>query len=376
MATPNRSIASLSLLPVPKSYPLNSCQGCGLKRDPAAWLDARVPASVWDRIKPTDGFLCVNCLSRRCVDADLTDVPLRIERGPFSVVSRSTSEWYLTQFDAHLRSQDKAEKTIYNYVCDVRMFAGWLASEGRSTNLLAIDSETVIAYRNHLQQVGRKPNTINRNLVSLRIYFDWLLLIERVLRNPVKHVRRVAQVRPKPRKLSADEVERFMAAVKEHGKPRDHAFFSLLIHTGLRSAEARELKWDALTMHRTPAMVEVRGGKGNKYRVVPLNGPVLEALTAYRETLPQAPSRHDYVFGDGRPFAQKTMHNALRRLADLAGVSDVSAHDFRHYFAYQIVKDTPIHILQELMGHSDIGTTTIYTGPTMDDLVQATARLV
>ena len=355
------------------------CYGCKLDASAEGWVGVRVHRSIWKKLVadglPENALLCVNCIGRRCAALGLSNVAIQIVTGPLRVVSHSASEWFITEYAEHLRAEDRAEKTIYNYVIDVRSFSEWLIGAGRSTSLLAIGSQAVISYRYHLQQIGRKPNTINRNLVSLRVYFDWLVATERTLRNPVKPVKRVAQVRPKPRKLSTDEVGRFMAAVGEHGTPRDVAFFSLLIHTGLRSAEARDLRWDALTLHRMPALVEVRGGKGNKYRTVPLNGTVQAELLAYRGTLAPPPRREDYVFGGGRPFAQKSMHNVLKRMAERAGVVDVSAHDFRHFFAYQIVRDTPIHILQELMGHADIATTTIYTGPTMDDLVAATARL-
>ena len=112
-----------------------------------------------------------------------------------------------------------------------------------------------------------------------------------------------------------------------------------------------------MTLNRRPALVEVRGGKGNKYRTVPLNDTILAVLLAYREGLAPAPGRQDYVFGLGRPFAQKSMHNVLKRFAEQAGVIDVSSHDFRHYFAYSVVKHTPIHILQEFIFFYDMATT-------------------
>lgn len=379
MATPNSSTTSItSFASIRISNAIPRCADCKLDATAPGWVGVKVHRAVWKKLVtaglPERSLLCVNCLGRRCAALGLSNIAIQIVAGPLRVATHSASEWFIAEYAEHLRAEDRAEKTIYNYVIDVRNFSEWLIGSGKSTSLLSISSQAVIAYRNHLQSIGRKPNTINRNLVSLRVYFDWLVATERTLRNPVKPVKRVALVRPKPRKLSADEVGRFMVAVAEHGTPRDMAFFSLLIHTGLRSAEARGLRWDALTLNRVPALVEVRGGKGNKYRTVPLNETVLADLLAYRETL-ENPGRTDYVFGSGRPFAQKSMHNVLKRLAERAGVADVSAHDFRHYFAYSVVRDTPIHILQELMGHADIGTTTIYTGPTMDDLVRATARL-
>lgn len=352
------------------------CQDCGLAREDPGWIVARVPDDVWQQIRPRSGLLCINCIARRCAAVGLKDVPVQLEGGPLRAIHASTAEWFLGEYREYLQSEDKSAKTIYNYLIDVRLFGEWLASSGFSTSLLAVDSEVVIAYRSYLQSIGRKPSTINRNLVALRLYFEWLVQMERVLRNPVKAVKRVAQVAPKPRKLTSDEVSRFLKAVEEHGTLQDLTLFITMINTGLRASETCNLRWDALTLARQPHMVEVRGGKGNKYRVVPLNDSTYEALSRYRESLDAKPAKDAPVFPyRDRVMPPRELDRKIKHYAALAGVEDVSAHDFRHYFAYQVVKDTPIHILKELMGHSSIATTAIYTGPTMDDLVRATARL-
>lgn len=350
------------------------CNDCGLPKT-AAWIDVQLPDKVSAQINPDGVPLCINCISRRCADAGLTDVPVKLEAGPLRAVSTQTSDWFLPQYAEYLRAQDKAKKTAYNYLIDIRLFAEWLAESGFSTSLLAVDSETVIAYRQYLQSIGRKPNTINRNLVALRLYFEWLVTTERILRNPARPVKRVAQVAPKPRQLTAGEVARILNAVKEGGSLRDAALFAVLVNAGLRASEVCALKWDALTLNKLPRMVEVRSGKGNKYRIVPLNDAACDALVRLRDSLEPRPAKGDYLFGDGKPMPTRSLHALIQRYAAQAGVDDVSAHDFRHFFAYQVIKSAPIHILKELMGHSSIVTTAVYTGPTLDDLVKATAQL-
>ncbi len=222
MATPNSSTTSITPYTparVTTAYP--RCYDCKLDATASGWVGVKVHRAVWAKLVagglPANALLCVNCIGRRCAALSLSNVAIQIVTGPLRVQTHSASEWFLKEFADHLRAEDRAEKTVYNYLIDVRMFSEWLIGCGRSTSLLSIGSQAVIAYRNHLQSIGRKPNTINRNLVSLRIYFDWLVATERTLRNPVKSVKQVAQVRPKPRKLSSDEVDRFMAAVRAQG---------------------------------------------------------------------------------------------------------------------------------------------------------------
>lgn len=279
--------------------------------------------------------------------------------------------WLLGEWEDHLLNEDKAAKTIYNYIIDVRIFAEWTELDEPTL----VDAKRLIAYRAHLQAERRKPSTINRNIIAIKRYYLWLEDTGRITSNPTRTVRRVPKGEPKPRQLTPEEVTRMIQAAEQYGTKRDVLMFQVLIHTGVRAGELCNLQWQSFTLDRQPRFVSIEKGKGNKYRIVPVNDVLYGILTDYHQSLQGRPRPADYIFGNGKPMPQRSLDAIIKRFAALAEVEDVSAHDFRHYFAYQVIKTTPIHILKELLGHANIATTIVYLTPSMGDLVSAIQRL-
>jgi integrase/recombinase XerD len=116
-------------------------------------------------------------------------------------------------------------------------------------------------------------------------------------------------------------------------------------------------------------------GKRNKYREVPLNSTVREALTSY---LPTLPSGATYVFPSRKqstdavdPIGERALIYIIGKYAERARVADVSPHDLRHRFGYQMARVVPLHRLAQIMGHDSLDTTLRYVRGTQQDLQQA-----
>lgn len=159
-----------------------------------------------------------------------------------------------------------------------------------------------------------------------------------------------------PRVLSADEVQRLLAALEV---PTYRAFFTLIYATGLRLSEARAVETGDLDTAR--GVITVRHGKGAKARQVTLSPQLLEVLRAYwRQQRPAKP----LLFSSraGTLLCKQTARAALARAARKAGlVKKVTPHMLRHSFAtHQLDAGTDLRVIQVLLGHASIVSTTQY----------------
>lgn len=278
------------------------------------------------------------------------------------------------EYEGYLYEEDKSPKSIKNYMADLRLFAKWYEREGQSFAIPDVTTQDVVAYRAHMQDLKRKPNTINRALISINLFFRWCFENGKIPRNPAKKVKRVPQVRPAPRHLSNKEENKLLGAVESGGIERDKAIIVLMLNTGLRAGEVCNLTWDAVTMRDRSGNLDIRAGKRNKYRQVPLNVVARTALKEYRQSLGYEPSATSYVFESkttGESLSPRTLANIIHKYQEKAGIAHLRPHDLRHRFAYRMIQNTPIDTLALIMGHESINTTAVYTKPTNEDLQRA-----
>ncbi len=161
-----------------------------------------------------------------------------------------------------------------------------------------------------------------------------------------------------------------MAAVNTWGNLRDRTIVILMLHTGLRVGEVCQFKWEDVLLGQRSGRAKVRG-KGNKYREVPLNSTVRQALQEYREELE---AKGDYIFVSQRTGTHLTPRGVgflIKKYARQARVEDLRPHDLRHRFGYRMAEKVPIHRLAQIMGHDSLDTTMIYIQGTQSDLQRA-----
>ncbi len=144
-----------------------------------------------------------------------------------------------------------------------------------------------------------------------------------------------------PRHLTDQEEQALVAAVSEHGSLRDRTLLVVALHTGLRAEELCRLKADQVHLGRRSGHMAIYG-KRNKYREVPLNSTVREALTSYLQTLPSGAT---YVFP-----SRKHSTDVVSPIGE---------------------RVVPLHRLAQIMGHDSLDTTLRYVGGTKQDLQQA-----
>ncbi|HKD94510.1 MAG TPA: tyrosine-type recombinase/integrase [Gaiellaceae bacterium] len=255
--------------------------------------------------------------------------------------------------DRFLASPALSEATRHAYGSDVREFCGWL--EDRGTGLDAVDVRLLADYVAWLggARRGRKlaPTTISRKLAAVRAFLRHALGPERVpdARLGPRRARRL------PDAPAADEIERMLEALEGDGPVplRNRALVELVYSAGLRSAEAVGLDLGDVDFEQE--LVHVRRAKGGKERVVPLGEEAAVWLGRYlREARPTlAKGANDALFLSARGRRLDT--STLRRIVP-------HPHSLRHAFATHLLEGgADLRTIQELLGHSSLSTTQVYS---------------
>jgi integrase/recombinase XerD len=269
-----------------------------------------------------------------------------------------------------------SDNTLAAYRADLDLYTGFLASRGRS--LLDATTDDVEDFVAGLAAEGYAAATQARRLSAVRQLHKFLYTEGRRADDPTARVDRPRTRRPLPKVLSVEEVGRLMDAtattaaepVEDQAEALRRARFWAMLETlyasGLRVSELVGLPAGAI--REGTAAMTVRG-KGSKDRLVPIGDTARTAVIAYRRLL-KASGRHagsPFLFPANSETGHVTRQSFARDLKDAAarlGISPdkVSPHVLRHAFASHLLQNgADLRIVQELLGHADIGTTEIYT---------------
>lgn len=260
-----------------------------------------------------------------------------------------------------------AENTKLAYKSDLTRFAEYLADR----DIAAVDtvsSPQIMDFFNLLYDLGLSSSSRARYLSSLKGFFSFLVLSGDVKEDPAEILEVPKGKREIPETLSLPEIEKILAATDSdtHFGLRDRAILEMLYSSGLRISELINLKRRDI-LFDTEVMRIV--GKGSKERIVPLGSESLVLLKSYLENIRPHIVRqsleNDFVFlsSAGTKFSRMGLWKMVRKYSLLAGIDkDVYPHIFRHSFATHLLEGgADLRVVQELLGHSDIATTQIYT---------------
>jgi len=279
------------------------------------------------------------------------------------VVSLSGS---IEPFCAYLQSElHLADNTVLAYRRDLRRFFTWLGSK----ELISITIRELADYPAWLVERGLAPASVARHVVSLKMFFNYLQLEGLLRDNPVELLGSPKLWQRVPHVLSAEMVDRLLDGPTRRDAcwRRDRALLELLYATGCRASEISTLRLD--DVHQQQGFCVCRG-KGNKQRVVPLGARAIAAVEDYLrhergELAAAAPVPVPWLLLSRRGIrlGRQRIWELLKRYARRAGAtSHVSPHTMRHSFATHLVAGgADIRQVQEMLGHSSIATTQIYT---------------
>ncbi|MEC9488869.1 MAG: tyrosine-type recombinase/integrase [Halanaerobium sp.] len=270
-----------------------------------------------------------------------------------------------------------SRQTVKHYRHDLQVFGKYL-EENYSYDLdkLPVSSLTDFAVSEFLSDLilerDYKPKSRNRKLYSLRSFFKFLLKRKYLTSDPTKVIEATKSgFRSEPIYLKIKEIRSYLDAIKGYNSKnvtRDLAISKMFLYCGLRISELVNLDLEDINYEDRSIKFF---GKGRKERYVPLHEEVILALKRYFPDRNQIEPNDDdarkalFLSNRGNRISVRSVQVLVKKYAKLAGIrnaSRITPHKLRHTFAtalYQETKD--LRVLQELLGHSNISTTQIYT---------------
>ena len=284
-----------------------------------------------------------------------------------------------------LAEKNASEHTAGGYGQDISQFAAfrWGVDASAPFPWTRATPEDARSFLMDISRSGARPSTVRRKLASLRAFYAFLVREGDIAANPFQGLHGPKMPRPLPKVLTEDEAARFLNAPREelderrcgasppsreeeYALVRDAALFEALYSTGCRISEITPLAWRQIGFSNGAVVVV---GKGRKQRLCILGGPALDALRALRAAaealFPDVSGDDSPVFLSerGRAFGPRDAERRMKRYLARAGLpADITPHKLRHSFATHLLDGgADLRSVQEMLGHSSLATTQIYT---------------
>ena len=288
----------------------------------------------------------------------------------------------------YLRAERGLSKNgLAAYSTDLKLFDAFLEREKKE--IYAVDPETITDFLFYQRQAEKSPSSLIRYLQSLRSFFKFLVEEKVLVSDPARLIPLPKRPQRLPKVLNEQDISRILstaaadaraAALRASGKTgarslirqeavlRYLAAFELLYATGMRISELTDLTDRQLDLNAGYVRVF---GKRNKERIVPIGRyaqDVLRRYLALRNEVRKGKLKGDgsdavFTSPRGEKFARLTFWRRLKALGKASGLrKGISPHMLRHSFATHLLEGgADLRVVQELLGHADIGTTQIYT---------------
>jgi integrase/recombinase XerD len=288
-------------------------------------------------------------------------------RNSRSLVESRTRLPILRSFLTHLASErGLADNSLLAYRRDLESVEDFLQERG--TSLPAATGEDLRLYLQGQSRLGRSTKTVARRYAALRVFLKFLAIENPHAEHALRQIERPKPEQSIPKILSRAQVNQLIATPDPKSLlfARDVAILELLYASGLRASELCDLKVRDVNLH----VGCVRAlGKGMKERIVPMGKPACEAIQRYLDEcrpkllLNRAPLEQLFLSRTGKPLERVALWMLVEKLGRKSGLlKSISPHVLRHCFASHLLGGgADLRVVQELLGHSDIATTQIYT---------------
>lgn len=290
-------------------------------------------------------------------------IPVGTEEGPLFV-----------QF---LDDNDYSSETRRAFTQDVRKFARWFSSANDERFTVSrVTMRDITDFRRNLRvDQGQAVATVNRCLVSIRRFLDWLVEQGHLDSNPAKKVKELRRQELAPNGLDRSQVRRLLREIELRQDVRASAIFHVFLYTGCRVGDLVGLELGDVLLGDRSGSVVFRSGKGNKQRSVPLPLSARRSLQAYLDSRP--PVGSSKVFGGERgPLTARGVRALCDKYSAACGFK-IYPHLLRHSMAHQFLADNENDLvsLAQILGHENLNTTKRYVQRTGEQLGEAVERL-
>ena len=261
--------------------------------------------------------------------------------------------------------KQSSANTIASYMRDIRQFSEWLSASGVA-NVVDASQLNISQYLTYLEEEGRSAATVSRNLASLKNFYSYVVSTGFLEKTPVVDIHVERGEKKLPQILTGREIELLLAqpvCVDAKGY-RDKAMLEVMYATGIRVTELIDLDLDDVNLE----LGIIKCSSARKSRAIPLYPGALKALSTYikdiRSSMLATPDeRALFVNVGGQRMSRQGFWKILKHYQTTARIEkEITPHTLRHSFAEHLLENgADLGSLQELMGHSDISSTQLYT---------------
>lgn len=281
------------------------------------------------------------------------------------------SDWKddISDFKSFLQlEKGLSHNSIEAYVADITKLFHFLEMSGNLTGAGLVKDSSIQEFIQWTGGIGLSPRTQSRIISGIKAFYRFLLMEERITKDPTATLETPKIGRKLPEVLTIEEIDRMLGAAdlsKPEGR-RNKAMLEVMYSCGLRVSELVGLR--ITDIFRDEGFVRIIG-KGDKERLVPISSKALKEIDLYlpdRGSLPViVRDSEDILFLNrrGRQLTRVMVFTIVRDLKEKAGIKkNISPHTFRHSFATHLVEGgADLRAVQEMLGHESIVTTEIYT---------------
>lgn len=267
-------------------------------------------------------------------------------------------------FDFLISTKGVSQNTLLSYTRDIREYAVY--AEDNQLNIETASGTTILDYLMKLQKAGKSASTVSRNLASIRSFYRFLQNEGVIQSDPTVNLHSLKIKKKLPDVLTGDEVEELLNQpdTRDAKGCRDKAMLELLYATGMRVTEMIDLKMSDVDMD----IGYINCNQGKKMRVIPVYSLAKKAVKNYidsaRSQLIKDKSVENlFVNYSGGKMTRQGFWKIIKQYALLANIKkEITPHTLRHSFATHLLENgADLKSVQEMLGHSDISSTQIYT---------------
>jgi len=271
----------------------------------------------------------------------------------------------LSNFLAQLTIEKRASQyTVKSYKRDLNCLSTYCESKSISlwTDLKQTDIRSYMASR-HRQ--GLSSTSLQRELSAIRSFFNFLLKNQLTDNNPGQYIKAPKKTRKLPKTLDVDQIKSLLeAGTNSTIEIRDLAMFELFYSSGIRLSELAQLNLTDIDL--TDKSLMVRSGKGGKSRMLPIGSKAVAAINTWLEHRIKSITSTEtalFISTRGTRLGQRSIELRLKQWCKKKGIAEhIHPHMLRHSFATHLLESSQdLRAVQELLGHSNISTTQIYT---------------
>ncbi|MGC8971112.1 MAG: site-specific tyrosine recombinase XerD [bacterium] len=270
-----------------------------------------------------------------------------------------SDDYYIEKFLSFLLyERGYSKNTLSSYRIDLIELSQFL--EERNSSLLKATKEYIAQFINMLSERGFTNNTIIRKLASIRTFFKYLLNEGIIKEDLVSFLDTPKKEKKIPKVLFEDQIKELLEQplLQQQEYARERSILELLYSCGLRVSEIVNLTINDVNLEE--GFIRVKG-KGNKERIVPLGSKAISALREYLSQRKHIKEKRLFLNSRNKGLTRQSIWFIVKQFANNVGL-DISPHTLRHSFATHLLDNgADLRVVQELLGHSSISTTQIYT---------------